>query len=139
MVICTVPAVAAQIRLCGTGVVFVNGAAQTGAQFVLTCDPDPLFSVAVLNGSVDVTYPGGAHGSVDGGQLASCDPTACQSEIGVAGFPEDQMAIFAAQSQELHWVPPPTTTSTSTSTTTSTTTATTVGPTTTSSTLPAIK
>jgi hypothetical protein len=130
VVICTIPAVAAQIQLCGSGVVYANGTAQAGAQFVVTCDPDPLFSVAVLDGSVQVVDPSGEHTDVGGGEQMSCNPKDCQAVTGGAGFTDDQLAVFSAQSNELHWFPPTTSTATSTPTTVPPSTTTTVAPTT---------
>jgi hypothetical protein len=121
VVICTIPSVVTQVRLCGGGVVYANGTAQGGTQFVATCDLDPVFSVAVLNGSVKVLDPGGGTSDVGGNHQVACDPDDCQAEIGGTGFTDEQMAIFAAQSDELHWVPPTTTTTTTTTSTTATT------------------
>ncbi len=124
-ILCTVVSVAEQIHLCGNGVIFVDGESQSAIQFNATCDRDPRFSVAVLQGSLGVQDPGGATSGVSAGQKLSCDPRHCIAQFEPASFSTRQLALLKAESKALHYTPPKTTTSLATTTTAVTTTNTT--------------
>ncbi len=116
-VLCTVVSVAEQIKLCDSGVIFVDGESQSAAQFDATCDRDPRFSVAVLRGSLGVQDPSGATSGVAAGQRLSCDPQHCIAQFGPASFTARQLTLFQAEAKALRYTPPTTTTAPATTTT----------------------
>jgi hypothetical protein len=124
LAICTVPSVPAQIRICGSGIVFANGTGQQGSQFDVTCDQDPVFAVDVLHGTLRVVDPSGAVTNVVDGQELSCVPTSCAAQIGPASFTDSELAIWSSQAEQLDYTPPSTSTSSTSSTSTTSSTAT---------------
>jgi hypothetical protein len=109
VVICTINHPPEEITLCYTGALFDT---LQPSQFTSTCDPDPLFVVAVLQGELRVTAPNGDTYNVVAGFALSCSPVNCQNLP--ASFTPLDHQVFAIQRTDLG--PPPTTTSTTTTT-----------------------
>jgi hypothetical protein len=121
------------VALCGLGTLSATGTVQGKA----TCDPEPVFGVAVYRGQLDVTDPNDEPFDLRAGQtlISEFANGEWHSRMRPAAFTQSEEELFALQARRLSVeVPPPTTASTTTSTTSPTTTTTT----TTTTTIPPI-
>ncbi|MCI0686582.1 MAG: hypothetical protein L0Y54_05010 [Sporichthyaceae bacterium] len=76
-------------------------------QVVTTCDPDPVFRVAVFAGTATVLTPAGEELGMGPGQQLECDPTQCSGTTtnSDAQFSAEDRQAFSGQLRELELTP----------------------------------
>lgn len=92
------------IVVCAPGSIFPTS---QYVQFSTTCDPDPIFHVAVFAGTITVVTPGRDKFEMGPGQELRCDPNRCfeVKPTDGAAFSAQQRRIFALQSRQLNLSP----------------------------------